>query len=354
MNSNVEHLATAVLIRNVLASIGFTQINPSRPIRLIAKLAIAVMALNAMTSVGFAQTYPSKLIRLIVPSFPGTPPDIRARWIAEKLRPVLGQAIIIDNKGGASGTIGTQAALQQPADGYTLLLVHQGTIAFNPHLFPALPYDPLKDLVPVSRLGISPMMLAVHPDSPIRSVTDLLRLAKETPGKLTFGSAGVASPPHMAGELFNRMAGIDVLHVPYKGSMAVLTDLIGGNITYTIDGVAASLPQVRAGKIRALAVTSAKRLAAAPDIPTVAESGLRGYEYWAWQGLCVKAGTPKEVISRLNYEITKILKTQEARDWLADQGGEAIIETPDEFASFIKTEHSRWGKIIHEAGIKAE
>lgn len=354
MNSNVENLATAVLIRNVLATICCTQITPSRPIRLIAKLAIAALIINPVTSVCFAQTYPSKLIRLIVPSFPGTAPDIRARWIAEKLRPALGQAIIVDNKGGASGTIGTQAALQQPADGYTLLLVHQGTIAFNPHLFPALPYDPLKDLVPVSRLGISPMMLAVHPDSPVRSVADLLRFAKEKPGKLTFGSAGVASPPHIAGELFSRMAGIDVLHIPYKGSMAALTDLIGGNLSYTIDGIASLLPQVRAGKIRALAVTSAKRLAAAPDIPTVAESGLPGYQYWAWQGLCAKAGTSKEIISRLNDEITKILKTQEARDWLADQGGEAIIETPDEFVVFIKTEHSRWGKVIHEAGIKAE
>jgi tripartite-type tricarboxylate transporter receptor subunit TctC len=320
----------------------------------IIKIAIAALLGMTVTNVCVAQTYPSKLIRLIVPSFPGTPPDIRARWIAEKLRPVLGQAIIVDNKGGASGTIGTQAALQQPADGYTMLLVHQGTLAFNPHLFPALPYDPLKDLAPVSRLGISPMMFAVRPDSPIRSVADLMHLAKEKPGKLTFGSAGVDTPPHMASELFNRMAGIDVLHVPYKGSMAALTDLIGGNVSYTIDGIAASLPQVRAGKIRALAVTSAKRLAAAPDIPTVAESGLPGYEYWAWQGLCVKTGTPKEIISRLNDEITKILKTQEARDWLADQGGEVIIEMPDEFAAFIKTEHSRWGKIIREAGIKAE
>jgi tripartite-type tricarboxylate transporter receptor subunit TctC len=319
-----------------------------------AKLAIAVLVFSAMASAVVAQTYPSKPIRLIVPSFPGTPPDIRARWLAEKLRPVLGQAIIVDNKGGASGTIGTQAALLPPADGYTLLMVHQGTLAFNPHLFPALPYDPLKDLAPVSRLGISPMMFAVRPDSPMRSVADLMHQAKEKPGKLIFGSAGIATPPHMASELFNRMAGIEVLHVPYKGSMAALTDLIGGNVTYTIDGVAALLPQVRGGQIRGLAVTSAMRLAAAPDIPTVAESGLSGYEYWAWQGICVKAGTPKEIISRLNDEITKILKTQEARDWLADQGGEAIIETPDEFAAFIKIEHSRWGKIIREAGIKAE
>ena len=320
----------------------------------IAKIAVVVLMSGALANACFAQAYPSKIIRLIVPSSPGSPPDIRARWIAERLRPALGQGIIVDNKGGAAGIIGTQAALQRPADGYTLLMVHQGILALNPHLFPELPYDPIKDLAPVSRLGVSPLMLTVHPDSPIRSVADLVRRAKEKPGQLNYGSAGVASPPHMAGELFTRLAGVDVMHIPYKGSSAALTDLIGGGLTFTIDGISSQLPQVRAGKIRALAVTSAKRLAGLPDIPTVAESGLPGYEYWAWQGICAPAGTPKEIISRLNSEIAKILKTQEARDWFAEQGAEAIIETPEEFGAFIKSEHSRWGKIIREAGIKAE
>jgi tripartite-type tricarboxylate transporter receptor subunit TctC len=227
-------------------------------------------------------------------------------------------------------------------------------MALNPHLFPDLPYDPIKDLAPVSRLVVSPLMLAVHPEVPALSVADLVRLAKEKPGQLNFGSPGAGTPPHMAAELFRRLAHLDVMHIPYKTAPAAQIDLIAGRLTYTFDSVATQLPQVRAGKIRGLAVTSAKRLAALPDIPTVAESGLPGYEYWSWMGIGAPAGTPKKIISRLNTEIAKILRTQEARDWFAEQGGEPIIETPEEFAAYIKTEYSRWGAIIREAGIKAE
>ena len=319
-----------------------------------AKIAAAVLMSTALANACFAQAYPSRLIRLIVPSAPGGPSDIRARWIAERLRPALGQGIIVDNKGGAAGIIGTQAAARSEANGYTVVLVHQGTLALNPHLYPDLPYDPIKDLAPVSRLVVSPLLLAVHPEVPARSVADLVRLAREKPGQLNFGSPGTGTPPHMANELFTRLAQLDVMHIPYKSAPAAQIDLIGGELTYTFDAIASQLPQVRAGKIRGLAVTSAKRLAALPDIPTIAESGLPGYEYWSWMGICAPAGTPKEIISRLNREITKILKTQEARDWFAEQGAEPIIETPEEFGAFIKSEHSRWGKIIREAGIKAE
>ena len=322
--------------------------------RNIEKLALAALIAITSTSACFAQAYPSRTIRLIVPSAPGGPVDARARWIAEKLRISLGQALMVDNKPGAAGIIGTQAAAQSHADGYTLVMVHQGTMALNPHLYPQLPYDPFRDFAPVSRLVVSPMMLAVHPDVPAHSVADLIRLAKEKPGQLNFGSPGVGSPPNIAGELFSRLAHIDVLHIPYKSSPAAQIDLIGGRLTYTFDGVVSQLPQVRAGKIRALAVTSAKRLPALPDIPTVAESGLPGYEYWSWMGICAPAGTPKEIITRLNAEITKILRTQEARDWFAEQGGEPVLETPEEFAAYIKTEYLRWGKLIREAGIKAE
>ena len=320
----------------------------------VAKIAFAVLISTAIAGTCFAQAYPSKLIRLIVPSAPGGPPDIRARWLAERLRNAFGQAVIVDNKPGAAGIIGTQAAARSPADGYTLVLAHQGTLALNPHLYPDLPYDPIKDLAPVSRLGVSPLILAVHPEVPASSVADLVRLAREKPGQLTFGSAGVGSPPHMAGELFRRLARIDVMHVPYKSAPAAQIDLIGGGLTYTFDGIASQLPQVRAGKVRGLAVTSAKRLVALPDIPTVSESGLPGYEYWSWMGICAPAGTPKEIISRLNGEITKILKTQEAHEWFALQGGEETMETAEEFSAFIKAEYARWGKTIREAGIKAE
>ncbi|MEO8005465.1 MAG: tripartite tricarboxylate transporter substrate binding protein [Betaproteobacteria bacterium] len=322
--------------------------------RKFEKLALAALIAITSTSACFAQAYPSRTIRLIVPSAPGGPVDTRARWIAEKLRIALGQALMVDNKPGAAGIIGTQAAMQSAADGYTLIMVHQGTMALNPHLYPALPYDPIKDFAPVSRLVVSPMLLAVNPDVPAHSVADLIRLAKEKPGQLSFGSPGVGSPPHMAGVLFGRLAQIEVLHIPYKSGPPAQIDLIGGRLTYTFEGVVTQLPQVRAGKIRGLAVTSAKRLPALPDIPTVAESGLPGYEYWAWMGIAAPAGTPKAIITRLNAEITKILRTQEARDWFAEQGGEPIIETPEEFAAYIKTEYSRWGKLIREAGIKAE
>jgi tripartite-type tricarboxylate transporter receptor subunit TctC len=322
--------------------------------RNIPKLALAALLAVTSTSACFAQAYPTKTIHLIVPSAPGGPVDVRGRWIAERLRIALGQSVIIENKPGAAGIIGTQSATQSPADGYTLVMVHQGTMALNPHLYPDLPYDPIKDFAPVSRLVVSPMLLAVHPDVPVHSVANLIRLAKEKPGQLNFGSPGVGAPPHLAGELFRRMAQIDVVHIPYKAGPAAQVDLIGGRLTYTFEGVVTQLPQARAGKIRALAVTSAKRLAALPDIPTVAESGLPGYEYWAWMGISARAGTPKAVITRLNAEITKILSTREAHEWFAEQGGEPVLETPEEFAAYIKTEYSRWGRFIREAGIKAE
>lgn len=314
---------------------------------------IALLAF-ALTGSCLADSYPSRLIKFVVPSAPGGPPDVRARWLADRLGRALGQTIVIDNKPGAAGAIATLAVARSPADGYTLLLVHQGTVALNPHLYPDLPYDPLRDFAPITRLVVSPLMISVHPDVHANSVADLLRLAREKPGQLNFGSPGVGTPPHMAGELFSRMAHIDVLHIPYKSAPAALTDLIGGRLTYTFDAIGTQLPQVRAGRIRALAVTSAKRLASLPDVPTVAESGLPGYEYWSWMGVCAPAGTPMEIISRLNWEIGKILKTQEARDWFAEQGGEPVIESSAEFAAYMKTDYARWGKLIREAGIKAE
>ena len=318
-----------------------------------ASLSVALIV-SVATSLAWADTYPLKPIRLIVPSSAGSPPDIRARWLAERLRPVLGQPIVVDNRPGAAGMIGTDLAARSPADGYTLVMVHQGTLALNPHLYANLPYDPIKDFAPVSRLVVSAMMLAVHPSVPANSVAELLRLAKEKPGQLNFGTAGTGSPPYMAAELFRHMAHIDVWHIPYKSAPAAQMDLIAGRITYTIDGISMQQPQVRAGRLRALGVTSAHRLPGLPDIPTIAESGLPGYEYWAWMGVCAPAGTPKEVVARLNAEITKIVRTPEVRAWFEEQGGEPITETPEQFAVYIKSELARWGKIIREAGIKVE
>jgi tripartite-type tricarboxylate transporter receptor subunit TctC len=320
----------------------------------ISKSALTVLMCLLVTGTCYAQAYPSKPVRIIVPGGAGSPPDVRARWMAERLRIELGQAIVIENKSGASGAIGTYAAARSPADGYTLVMVHQGTMALNPHLSPDLSYDPIKDFAPIIRLGVSPLVLTVHPDVPVRSVGDLVRLAKEKPGQLNFGHPGVGTPPHMAGELFRMLAHLDVLNVPYKTTSGAQIDLMAGRLTYAFDAILTQLPQVRAGNLRAVAVTSAKRLAFLPDVPTIAESGLPGYEYWSWMGLCAPAGTPKQIIMQLNTEIAKILRTKEARDWFAEQGAETIIQSPEEFAAFIQTEHSRWGKFIHEAGIKLE
>lgn len=322
--------------------------------RFVTAALVLGLIVAASASSARADAYPSKPIRLIVPSAPGSPPDIRARWLAEKLRISLGQPIVVDNRPGAAGMIGTELAARSPADGYTLALVHQGTLALNPHLYPNLTYDPVKDFAPISRLVVSAMMLAVHPSVPANSVADLIRLAKEKPGQINFGSAGTGSPPHMAAELFRNMAHIDVWHIPYKSAPAAQMDLLAGRVAYTVDGIALQGPQVRAGKLRALGVSSARRVPAFPDVPTIAEAGVPGYEYLAWMGVSAPAGTPREIVVRLNAEITKIQSTPEARAWFEAQGGEVITETPEQFDAYIKTEIARWGKVIREAGIKVE
>ena len=301
----------------------------------------------------FAQGYPAKPIRLIAGA-PGSVSDIRARWVSERLNAALGRPIVVDNRGGAGGNIGMEVAAKSPKDGYTLVIVHQGTLALNPHIYARLGYDPIADFAPITRFVVGPLMLAVHPGMPARSVGELIALAKKKPGQFSYGSPGVGTPPHLAAELFKRMAKIEATHVPYKGGAAALLDLAGGRVTYTIDGLALQGPHVKTGKIRALAVTGTKRVASFPDVPTVAESGLPQYEFLGWMGLAAPAGTPREIVAQLNIVMAKILSSPEARDWFAEQGGEPFADTPEEFAAFIKSEHARWGPIIRDAGIKAE
>jgi tripartite-type tricarboxylate transporter receptor subunit TctC len=320
----------------------------------LPKLALAIAFGLLWTTCTFAQTYPAKPIRLIVTGPAGSVSDIRARWVSERLNAALGRSIVVDNRGGAGGNIGAEAAAKSPKDGYTLVIIHQGTAALNPHMYARPGYDPIADFAPITRFVISPLLLAVYPGTPAKTVGELIDMVKKKPGQFNYGSPGSGTPPHMAAELFKRMARIDATHVPYKGGGAALLDLVAGRLTYTFDSLALLLPHVKTGRIRALAVTGTKRVPSLPDVPTVAESGLPQYEYLSWMGIAAPAGTPREIVAQLNAVLVKILRTPEARDWFAEQGGEPVGDTPEEFGAFIKREHARWGPIIREAGIRAD
>ena len=239
----------------------------------------------------FAQDYPNRPIRLIAGSAGGVS-DIRARWVAERLNTALGKTIVVDNRGGAGGNIGTELAAKSPKDGYTLIIVHQGTLALNPHIYKRVGYDPIADFAPITRFIEGPLMLAVHPAMPVKTAGDLIDLARKKPGQYNYGSPGSGTPPHVAAELFKRLAKIEAAHIPYKSGAAALSDLAGGRLTYTIEGLALQAPHAKAGRIRALGVTSVKRVATLPEIPTIAESGLPQYEYMGWMGLAAPSRDP--------------------------------------------------------------
>ena len=312
----------------------------------------AVFGLPAVAQA--ADPWPSKPIHLVVPGGVGGVVDIRARWLAERLGPALGQAFVVENRSGAGGNIGMELVARSPSDGYTLVVIHQGTMTINPHLYARTGYDPLADFVPIARVGLAPLLLAVHPSVPARSVGELIALAKAKPGQLNYGSPGNGTPPHVAAELFKRMAGIDAAHVPFNGGGQETQALVGGQITYTIEGLTLQLPLVQSGRLRALGVTSARRLPALPDIPTLAESGLPGYEFMGWIGIAAPAATPREIVDRLAREIAAIEATAEARDWFATYGAEAGTIAPNAFAAEIRAEHARWGQVIRDAHIKLD
>jgi tripartite-type tricarboxylate transporter receptor subunit TctC len=319
----------------------------------VLALLLALVGVSLMPA-AHSQQYPSGTIRIIAPGPPASPRDIRARWVAEQLTSALGQPIIVDNRAGAGGNIGMEAAAKSAPDGRTLVIVDTGTLTMNPHLYDRTGYDALSDFVPVVRLVDAPLMLAVRADLPVRSVADLIRLAKEKPGQLSYGSPGIGTPPHLAAELFKRTAQIDVVHVPYKGFSPALTDLMAGRIDYMTDNVGLLTQQVAAGKIRALAITAPKRLAAAPDVPTMAEAGMPGYEFTSWMGVAVPAGTPAAIVQRLNAELVRALRTPAAQTWFEAQGGEVVADSPDVFAQAVRSEHARWREVIQDARIKAE
>jgi tripartite-type tricarboxylate transporter receptor subunit TctC len=313
-----------------------------------------VLALGALAAcaVAQAQGYPNKPLRLIVPFPPGGVTDISSRVVAQKLTVELGQPVVVENRAGASGVIGAEAGAKAAPDGYTLTMGNISTLAINAVTFAKLPYDPVASFAPVSMVAIQPLVIAVHPAVPVHTLGELVALAKERPGKLAYGTAG--SSIYLAVEFFNTAAGIKMIHVPYKGSSPAIADLVGGQIQVLFDPFSSIYPQVRAGKARGLAVTTLKRSAVAPALPTVAELGYAGFDVSSWQGIVLPAGTPREIVERLNRELVKVLAAQDVKEQFAQYSAEASPSTPEEFGAYIKQEIARWQKVARDAGVKAE
>jgi tripartite-type tricarboxylate transporter receptor subunit TctC len=317
-----------------------------------ASIALALAAF-VLAGPAFAQSFPSKPIRLIVPFPPGGGNDIVGRIVAQRLGEALGRQVIVDNRGGAGGTIGTDLAAKSAPDGYTML-INNISLAVNATLYPKLPYDTLKDLAPVSLAGRQPNLLVAHPSLPARSVRDVVALAKARPRQVNYASGGVGTAGHLATELFMLMTGVQLVHVPYKGLGPALTDLMGGHVQLAISTLASALPQVKAGKMRALAVTTAQRSPFFPEVPTMSESGVTGYEFSTWYGLLTAAGTPRAIVDRLNEECRKVLALPALKEQFSAQGLEAASSTPDEFAAYLKSEVTKWAKVVKQSGAKPE
>jgi len=301
-----------------------------------------------------AQNFPSGPLRIIVPFPPGGGTDILARPVAQKLNERFRQPVVIENRGGANGTIGTAyVAKTAPADGHTLLFVPSG-YAVNPSLYPALPYDQARDLAAVTQLVSGPLTLVVHPSLPAKNVRELIALAKARPGELNYGSSGIGSLPHLAGEWFALSAGVRLSHVPYKGSGAATIDVMSGEVPVYFMNVLQSLPFIKQGRLRALGVTGLHRVAIAKDIPTVAEGGLAGFDMATWFGVLVPAATPRETVARLQGEIAAILQQNDVRERLAADGMTTVASTPDQFTAFLKSETAKYARVVQAAGIKAQ
>ncbi|MEA2964540.1 MAG: putative tricarboxylic transport rane protein [Alphaproteobacteria bacterium] len=317
-----------------------------------------LMALIAVVSAGAApasaQTYPSRPITLVVPFPPGGSATIIARIIADRMSEGLGQQIVVDNRGGAGGSIAARQVAKSAPDGATLLLAFTGTLAVSPLIFANVGYDPRKDFAGIGLIGMAPSVLAVHPSVPARSVADLIGIAKAEPGKIQYGSPGIGTTNHLAGELLAAMTGIRITHIPYKGTGPAITDLLGGHIAMMFAPIPAAHGNVSAGALRALGVTSLKRSSLWPDIPTVAETGLPGFEVVQRSTLLAPAGTPRTIIERLNKELNAVLATDEVRRRLAVEGGEPVPGAPEEYAADIDREEMRWSKLVATIGLKGE
>lgn len=300
-----------------------------------------------------AQTYPNRPIRWIVPFPPGGAADIVSRAIGQKLGERWGQQIVIDNRPGAGGSLGTEIAARATPDGYTVIVV-PATFTTYPSLYHKLAYDPVRDFAPVTLVSSSALILVVHPAVAARSVHELIALARARPGQLNYASSGIGASAHLAAELFKSMVGVSIVHVPYKGQPPAMIDLISGQIHMMFPNVPVALPHVKAGKLRSLAVTTLKRAALLPELPTMAESGLAGFEVNQWTGLVAPAGAPRPIVAKLHGETVRALQQADVRQTLSNHGFEPVGNTPQEFAAYIKAEIAKWGKVIKEAGIRAE
>jgi tripartite-type tricarboxylate transporter receptor subunit TctC len=308
---------------------------------------LLAVALNANAQ----ERYPSKPLRIVVPFAPGGSTDIFARLVGERLGSALGQPVVIENRAGAGGNIGADVVARSAPDGYTLLMATTGVMAINNALYKSMTYDAAKDFEPVIFIASITNILIVPPELPARNVAELVALAKREPGRLSFASSGAGSSTHMSAELFKSLTGTDILHIPYKGSGQALPDLMSGRVSMMFENAPGAVSYIKAGKVRALAVTGLERSAALPDLPTVAESGVPGYESLSWSGLAAPSGTPKEIIQRITRETARILATPEMRARLADQGAEAVGGPPEQFAGHIRAEREKWTRLIRSRGI---
>jgi tripartite-type tricarboxylate transporter receptor subunit TctC len=314
----------------------------------------AALSLLCFIGAASAEDYPSRPITLIVPFPPGGSTNIVMRIIAEKLSVLLGEQVVVDNRAGAGGTAGTRALAKSTADGYTIGLGYSGPLGIAPSLYPGLGYDPREDFAPIGRVATAPNTLVVHPSFPAKTIAELIAYAKARPGKVNFGSAGIGTVSHLAGEYFASRAGIRLVHIPYKGTGPALTDLIGGHIPMAFAPIPASHAQAAAGTLRMLAVTSLKRSALMPDVPTIAESGLPGFEAVLRYGLIAPAGTPPAIIARLNKQLNIALAAADVRKRLEFEGAEPLPSTPEEYAADIDREETQWSKVVRESGAKVE
>jgi tripartite-type tricarboxylate transporter receptor subunit TctC len=316
--------------------------------------ALAFIVLCASAALAQAEAWPSKPVRIVVPFPPGGPADLLPRLLGPKLTEIWGQPVVVENKPGAGGNIGMDTVAKAAPDGYTLGVGPNGNLVVNPHLYAKLPYDVTRDFAPITLIATFSNMLVVNPDVPAKTVSELIALAKAKPGTISYGSPGTGSQPHLGGEFLKLMAGIDIVHVPYNGTAPALKDLLGGQISFMFAQTSAALPQIQSGKLRALGVASPRRATLLPDVPTIAEAGLPGFEAVSWYALLAPAGTSKEIVAKVQADVGRVLQMPEIREKLVALGGDPVGNTPEQLVAQLKTESARYADVVKRANIKAE